>query len=573
MSVIFQGCGRPTVNSQCLATGFNIALTQEERQTVHTAGVCWQQIRKLSLPRKKSGLFLDLALLVVVFLSVRTDLDGMAIAEPCLKEEWEEWKREIEEKRRTRWTEKVSYWANLEVSDDEEEEEVEEEATGCEEDEGKEEAVERGENVVWVEVKGSKEEGEVIEWKEGEDESNIIEAQLIEEEQNERSMDVKLEEMLIKAVENDEKEGEGDDEEHKEVGQTGEPDMADQNQERPQDQIEEGNRAVECQTCVVELLQNDHKEPHVLKEDEETRVENEVKMISSDVHAHEEEQELEEIQENKMVDQDEKGKKMDEAEVTDKFLEYDNEEEDCYRDTIDEKEQAVQIPNQQNNENNLLEEQHKFTEEAEIIAGSPMVDPQHLEEEEESGDCDEAGDCNFFYEDVLKTYCKEGYLCEIFDILKDFRDALLFTDLSLSAADGRNFQVHGPVLAAVSPHICENLRGRAMKNNRIHICLGPEVDGIGLEALVEFAYNGFISCLNEDTVHQIKTAAGILGACRVTELCTAEEEKSVKTGDRKKKESVQTEHQITLQAIKKMWMEKVGCDVILEAIGGSFHGE
>lgn len=56
VSVIFQGCARcarPTVNSQCLATGFNIALTQEERQTVHTAGVCWQQIRKFSLPRKK----------------------------------------------------------------------------------------------------------------------------------------------------------------------------------------------------------------------------------------------------------------------------------------------------------------------------------------------------------------------------------------------------------------------------------------------------------------------------------------------------------------------------------------
>uniref|UniRef100_A0A3B5KHE6 Uncharacterized protein n=1 Tax=Takifugu rubripes TaxID=31033 RepID=A0A3B5KHE6_TAKRU len=229
---------------------------------------------------------------------------------------------------------------------------------------------------------------------------------------------------------------------------------------------------------------------------------------------------------------------MDEVEVTVKLLEYDNEEEDCYRDTIDEEEQAAQIPNQQNNENSLVEEQHKFTDEAEIIAGSPTVDLQDLEEEEES--CEEdAGDCNIFDEDVLKTYCKEGYLCEIFAILKDFRDALLFTDLSLSTADGRNFQV----------------------------------DGVGLEALVEFAYNGFISCLNEDTVHQIKTTAGILGACRVTELCTAEEEKSAKTGDWQKRESVQAEHQITLQAIKKMWMEKVGCDVILEAIGGSLHGE
>lgn len=496
----------------------------------------------------------------------------MAVAEPCLKEEWEEWKREMEEKRRTRWAEKVSYWANLEVSDNEEEEEEEEEATGCEEDEGKEEAAERAENEVWVKVKGSKEEGEVSKWEEGEDESNVIETQLIEEEKNERLIDVKVEEMLIKTVENDDEEGEWDDEEeHEEVGQTEEPDMAEQDQERKQDPIEEGDTVVEPQTFVGELLQNDHKDPHVLEEDEETEVENEVKMIYSEVPAHEEEQELEHNQENKLVGQDEKGTKMDEVEVTDKLLENDSEEEDCYRDTIDEEEQAVQIPNQQNNENSLLEKQHKFTDEAEIIAGSPTVDLQDLEEEEESGE-EEADDYNIF-DDVLKTYCKEGYLCEIFGILKDFRDALLFTDLSLSAADGRNFQVHAPVLAAVSPHICENLRGRAMENNTIHICLGPEVNGVGLEALVEFAYNGFISCLNEDTVHQIKTAAGILGACRVTELCTAEEEKSEKTGDRQKKESVQTEHQITFQAIKKMWMEKVGCDVILEAIGGSLHGE
>lgn len=511
--------------------------------------------------------------MVVFLLSVRTELDGMAIAEPCLKEEWEEWKREMEEKRRTRWTEKVSYWANLEVSDNEEGEEEEEEATGCEEDEGKEEAVERGGNEVWVKVKGRKEEGEVMKWEEGEHESNVTEAQLIEEGQNERLMDVKIEEMLINAVENDDEEEECDDEEeHAEVGQTREPDMAEQDQERPQDQIEEGNRVAEPQTCVVELLQNDHKDPDVLKEDEETGVENELKTICTQVHAHEEEQELEQIQENKLGDQDDKGKKMDEVEVTDKLLEYDNEEEDCSRDTIDEEEQSVPIPNQQNNENSLSKEQYKFTDEAEIIAGSPTVDLQDLEEEEES-DEEDAGDCNIFDEDVLKTYCKDGYLCDIFGILKDFRDALLFTDLSLSTADGRNFQVHAPVLAAVSPHICENLRGRAMENNRIHICLGPEVDGVGLEALVEFAYNGFISCLNEDTVHQIKAAAGILGACRVTELCTAEEEKSAKTGDWQRKENVQTEHQITLQAIKKMWMEKVGCDVILEAIGGSLHGE
>lgn len=508
----------------------------------------------------------------------------MAVAEPCLKKDWEEWKREMEEKRRARWKEKVSYWASLEVSDNEEEEEG---ATECEEEEGKEEAVERGEIEMRVKVKGSGKEGEVTEWEEGEGDTDVIEAQSIEEdvnndvvlEENERVMDVKVEELLTKAEENDDEEGEWDEEEHQELEQTREHDMAEQDQERPEDQIEEENRVAEPQTGVAELLQNDRKDPHLMEEDEVSEVEKEVPervgavgkvIMHVQVHANEEGQELEQIGENNLAEQVDKMGKMDEVEVANNLSEYDNEEEDCYKERINDEEQAV--PNQQNNENSHLEGQLKFTDEAEIVAGSLPDDFQYLEEEEES-DGDEAGDYSFFDEDVLKTYCKEGYLCEIFGILKDFRDASLFTDLTLSTADGRSFHTHAPVLAAVSSHICENLRGRTMENNRIHICLGPEVDTVGLEAVVEFAYNGFISCLNEDTVHQIKAAAGILGACRVTELCTGQEEKAAKTGDRQKEESVLTEQQITLQAIKQMWMEKVGCDIILEAIGGSLHGD
>lgn len=510
----------------------------------------------------------------------------MAVAEPCLKKDWEEWKREMEEKRSARWKEKVSYWANLEASDNEEEEE-EEEATEREEEEGKEKGGERREIGMRVEVKGNGEEGEVTEWEEGEDDTDVIEDESVEEdvnnevalEEDEGVMDVKVEELLTKAEENDNEEGEWDEEEHRELGETREHDTAEQDRERPEDQIEEEKSVAEPQTGVAEQLQKDRKDPHLMEEDEAIEVEKEVPeragavgkaMMHVQVHADEEGQELEHIGENDLAEQVDKTGKMDEVEVAGNLSEYDNEEEDCYKERINDEEQA--FPNQQKNENSHLEGQHKFTDEAEVAAGSLPDDFQDLEEEEES-DEEEAGDYNSFDEDVLKTYSKEGYLCEIFGILKDFRDASLFTDLTLSAADGRSFHTHAPVLAAVSSRICEDLRGRTMENNRIHICLGPEVDAVGLEAVVEFAYSGFISCLNEDTVHQIKTTAGTLGACRVTELCTEQEEKAAETGDGQKEQSVLTEQQITLRAIKQMWMEKVGCDIILEAIGGSLHGE
>uniref|UniRef100_A0A3Q3J1Y6 BTB domain-containing protein n=1 Tax=Monopterus albus TaxID=43700 RepID=A0A3Q3J1Y6_MONAL len=105
------------------------------------------------------------------------------------------------------------------------------------------------------------------------------------------------------------------------------------------------------------------------------------------------------------------------------------------------------------------------------------------------------------------------------------------------------------------------------------VSLGPEVDHVGLEAIVQFAYTGLIPCLNENSVDQIKSAAQTLGASRVLELCT--EEKSTKTGGQKKDERILAEEQmmISLQSIKGLWMDRLGCDVILEAIGGSLHGD
>lgn len=243
------------------------------------------------------------------------------------------------------------------------------------------------------------------------------------------------------------------------------------------------------------------------------------------------------------------------------------------------------------------EDQHKKVEdEGQTMGESQKTQPELLqdnhrdlqEEEEESDDeeADHSADEDINEEDVVKIYLKNDYLTEIFGTLTQFRDSSLLTDLTLTTVDGRSFQVHTPVLAAVCCHIWDNLRGRNLKNksiqernNEIHrwsISLGPEVDHVGLEAVVDFAYTGFISYLNKDTMHQIKAAAEALGAFRVVDLCRGEEEeKSREPVGEQKEEAISAEEQmkISLQDIKKLWMEGAGCDAILEALGGSLHGE
>uniref|UniRef100_A0AAQ5ZXB1 BTB domain-containing protein n=1 Tax=Amphiprion ocellaris TaxID=80972 RepID=A0AAQ5ZXB1_AMPOC len=164
---------------------------------------------------------------------------------------------------------------------------------------------------------------------------------------------------------------------------------------------------------------------------------------------------------------------------------------------------------------------------------------------------------------------EDDYPTDIFLALNEFRESSLLTDLTLSTDDGKTFQVHSPVLAAVSSLIWKHLNRR----KRWSVYLGPEVDHVGLETIVEFAYTGLISSLNEDNVDQIRAAAQALGVSRVLNLCTQQEEEPTKTGGQKKKErtSAAQEMMISLESIKQLWMDRVGCDVILEALGASLH--
>ncbi|XP_038586253.1 kelch-like protein 33 [Micropterus salmoides] len=184
--------------------------------------------------------------------------------------------------------------------------------------------------------------------------------------------------------------------------------------------------------------------------------------------------------------------------------------------------------------------------------------------------------------DDIHTYCSETYPEEVFMALKEFRDSFLLTDLTLATDNENSFQVHSPILAAVSSCIQEKVRNESGERSdndkdaevrRRLVSLGPEVDHIGLQAVVEFAYTGVVSSLNKDSMDQIKAAAQALGVPRILELCN--KEGRMKEGGSLKKEdkniSALKQMQITLQSIKQLWAEKVGCDVILDVDGTLFH--
>ncbi|CAN9509743.1 unnamed protein product [Ophioblennius macclurei] len=134
-------------------------------------------------------------------------------------------------------------------------------------------------------------------------------------------------------------------------------------------------------------------------------------------------------------------------------------------------------------------------------------------------------------------------------------------------------------MAAVSPFIWRNL-GRNKTDRKDDsgaqaqsLYLDLEVDYVGLEAIVEFAYTGLISCLNPHNVEQIKAAAQKLGAPRVLDLCAEFVQSAKSKGQEKKKDKMCAAHQLmmSLHFIKQLWMEEVGCDMVLEAVGGSLH--
>lgn len=243
---------------------------------------------------------------------------------------------------------------------------------------------------------------------------------------------------------------------------------------------------------------------------------------------------------------------------------YERDEEEVQSDKM-----AVETRRLQDDDSGLQEEEEEDEE-----VSTDDEDDCSAEEGEDSGD-----------EDVVKVYCKEDFVNDFFGTLSEFRHSSVLTDLILTTVDGKSLHVHTAVMAAVSSHIRASLSPSEGETITVRDCneggirrrlvsLGPEVDRVGLEAVVEFAYTGFIPCPHVDTIHRIKTAAESLGAIRVLDVCTEVEERSKNTqGQKKDVVSAEEEMVKTLQAIKQLWADGAGCDVTLEVLGGSFHGQ
>ncbi|XP_034533171.1 kelch-like protein 33 [Notolabrus celidotus] len=182
--------------------------------------------------------------------------------------------------------------------------------------------------------------------------------------------------------------------------------------------------------------------------------------------------------------------------------------------------------------------------------------------------------------DNVRLYRSETYPKEVFTVLKEFLDSSLLTDLTLITDKKNRFEVHSPVLAAVSSFIQERLRNNVGEQSdedkgvqRRTVALGPEVDQAGLQAVVEFAYTGAALSLNQDSIAQIKAAAQALGVPRVLDLCNKEEQMRGDGNPRKEERKISAleEMKITLQTINQLWVDKLGCDVILDVDGTLFH--
>lgn len=168
-----------------------------------------------------------------------------------------------------------------------------------------------------------------------------------------------------------------------------------------------------------------------------------------------------------------------------------------------------------------------------------------------------------------RTYPKE-----VFVVLKEFWDSSVLTDLTLSTGSGNSFNVHSVILAAVSGFVLERLRDKPEDDHTgVHkwsIHMGTEVDGVGLQAVMEFAYTGVVLSLNKDTVAHIKAAAQVLVVPRLVELCNKVER--IKEGLEKEMFSELEQIKTTLQAIEQLRVDGVGCDVTLDLDGTFLHG-
>ncbi|XP_067303688.1 kelch-like protein 33 [Pseudorasbora parva] len=205
---------------------------------------------------------------------------------------------------------------------------------------------------------------------------------------------------------------------------------------------------------------------------------------------------------------------------------------------------------------------------------------QELEEGEEEDKNENEGHCSFDDSDDFdmhpkKLYSDPAYPGMVFEALENMMLYSVLTDMTIYTEDGHQFQVHSIVLAAVSYLIQKMVRQKPRQERFITLCLGPEVYGSGFAAVVEFAYTGNISIQNKDNMELVWIAAVNLEAPRVLELCREmkQREQDKETGGHEDKKRISAEEHMndSLQHIRQLWTQRVGCDVKFEAEGRVFH--
>ncbi|KAG5846276.1 hypothetical protein ANANG_G00148060 [Anguilla anguilla] len=149
-------------------------------------------------------------------------------------------------------------------------------------------------------------------------------------------------------------------------------------------------------------------------------------------------------------------------------------------------------------------------------------------------------------DDEEQPYHRHSHPSELFLSLEALQGSALLTDLTLSTAAGGALHTHSPVMASVSTLIRQRLA-----------------------AVVEFAYTGAIAGLNPCSASRVRAAAVALGAHRVLQLCTEEEEEGPEGGGRED-ERKRRVLEVSLDCIRQLWVEQVGCDVELQVEGKTF---
>uniref|UniRef100_A0AAR2KJH8 BTB domain-containing protein n=1 Tax=Pygocentrus nattereri TaxID=42514 RepID=A0AAR2KJH8_PYGNA len=137
------------------------------------------------------------------------------------------------------------------------------------------------------------------------------------------------------------------------------------------------------------------------------------------------------------------------------------------------------------------------------------------DDDDDDDDNDDDDDTNDEYEEYEeypeKLYCQPAYSKKVFQALEEMKQSSFLTDLLLITDSGHSFQAHSMVLATVSTVIQKMLQER--NEEMVFLRLAPEVSGLGLSAVLEFAYTGTIAGLNRESLAQIQTFQPALSLC------------------------------------------------------------